>query len=70
MSEIVAITTGKPDRDRAVELEGHVRAALEPVCALLNQAQSEGLAVTFQIGRNGFGQQVISAITVVKPLVG
>jgi hypothetical protein len=64
----VHIVPGSTDAERAQDYRDRLRAALVPVLAIIQEAQSNGLKVGFNIGPDGFGRQQIQTVEVVKPL--
>lgn len=68
MTEPNIVAIGKPDAEKAADYRARVRAALEPVVGILNDARRDGLVVTFAIGINQFGQSVVTQLDISKPL--
>jgi len=59
---------GKPAAEKAADYRAKIRAALEPVVAILNESRRDGLVVNFAIGFNQFGQSVVTQLDISKPL--
>ena len=66
MVELVA--TGKSDREIAANLKDRASKALLAVTAIMDEARRADLVLNFQIGVDGFGRNVVTALTIVKPL--
>jgi hypothetical protein len=65
---VVALETGQSDAEKAQDYRARIRAALDPVVAILNEARRDGLVVGFNIGLNQFGLSVLNQVDISKPL--
>ena len=68
MPEPIRVATGRPAKELADDLKERLRAALEPVCAIFEEASAAGLVMSFNVNRNGFGRYAVLDVTVVRPL--
>lgn len=67
MANVEVVHTGENDKDVAAELRKRMGVLLEPVCALLDEANRRGMRITFNLGHNGLRNSVV-ALEVIKPL--
>ena len=67
-NNIHVLPSNPTDSEKAADYKDRIRQALAPVCAILNEAQAEGIQVTFNCGRDAFGRNVVGAVEAVKPL--
>lgn len=58
----------RTDAMKAAEYRTQLQQLLNEVVATLNQAEREGLLILFSIGRDGFGRQAVTSLTVAKVL--
>lgn len=63
---IARLVTTKSDADRAAELKERIRAALIPVCALMDEAAQSHLLVSFITGPNHFGKFEVKELCLMK----
>lgn len=68
MNDPVSIVSGKSDVERAADLRAKVRPLLEQVCAVLGEANRDGMVIVFNLAPDQFGRQSIQNLTVHKPL--
>jgi hypothetical protein len=65
---IATIVPGRSDADIASDLRKRLEAALGQVISLMDEGDSSGLHVSFQLGRNNFGMNHINELSIVRPL--
>lgn len=63
---IAALVPNKPDKEIADELRKKFFEALQPVAALIVEAESNGFEVGFQFGKDAFGKAQIQVINLLK----
>ena len=66
--DLSIVSTGKSETEVATELKARLRTELEAICKTMNEARSHGMQLSFNIGIDGFGRQVITALEATKPL--
>lgn len=64
--DTVRLVTTKSDADRAAELKERIRAALVPVCTLMDEAAQSHLLVSFMTGPNHFGKFEVKELCLMK----
>ena len=64
--DAVRLAPTKSDADRAAELKERIRAALVPVCALMDEAAQSHLLVSFMTGPNHFGKFEVKELCLMK----
>lgn len=65
MSDVARI---QPEKETANELKQRIRLALSVCLEIMDEATRNGMVIQFQLGVDGFGRNVISALNVVKVL--
>jgi hypothetical protein len=65
---LVTLAPGKSDAEAAAEIRAEAGDALKRLCDIMDRAKAAGLAVTFRIGPDQFGRNVVQEIAVVRPL--
>lgn len=71
MTELKTVSGFAPpptDAEKAKKYRDEVRPILDQVCALIDTARRDGLEISFGLGPNQFGKQVVQNLGVVKPL--
>lgn len=56
------------DREQALVYKAAVRTHLEALCATMDEANRKGMRLTFQVGMDGYGRNIVAALDVVKVL--
>lgn len=56
------------DKERADAIRTKLQPLLEQLVATFNDAERDGLIVTFNIGRNQYGRHAVQNIAISKPL--
>lgn len=64
-----ALITAKTDADRARDIREKLQSALEPVCLVMDEANSAGFMVNFAIGKDWRGLSVIGSLDILKKFV-
>lgn len=64
--DAVRLVPTKSDADLAAELKDRIRAALAPVCALMDEAAQSHLLVSFMTGPNHFGKFEVKELCLMK----
>lgn len=67
-TNIARLVGGRPDADIAAELRTEIRAALEPVCSIIDRAVSHGMQVNFSVGMGPLGKTIVQGIGIVRQL--
>ena len=68
MEEPVKLVPTASDREVAADLKRRVEAVLQEIVSLMGEADRNGMAVQFQLGRNQFGQHCITGLSILKVL--
>jgi len=68
MTEPLKIVPAKSDQEIADDIRARLNDALNAVCEIMREGDQAGLQVTFSIGRDQYGKQGVTALTIVRPL--
>jgi hypothetical protein len=68
MSEPLKIAPTKSDKELAADLRMKMEYALNAVCEIMREADQTGLQISFNLGRDQYGRQAITALNIVRPL--
>ncbi len=66
MSNVAELVPNKSDKEKAEGLRKRFYEALQPVAALIVEAEKEGFEVGFQFGKDAFGMAKIQVINLLK----
>ena len=66
MNEIAKLVPNKSDKEIAEDLRKRFFELLQPVAALVGEAEREGFEVGFQFGKDAFGNPQIMLINLLK----
>lgn len=61
-------TTGRPDRDIAIDLRERVRSRLADILPLMDEANRAGMRIEFMLAVDNFGRNIVQRIVVLKEL--
>jgi hypothetical protein len=68
MTEPLKIVPAKSDQETTDAIRARLNDALNAVCEIMREGDQAGLQVTFSIGRDQYGKQGVTALTIVRPL--
>ena len=68
MAEAFSIVPGKSDKETADDLKKRAEEAMRSVCALMDEANESGLTLSFNLGVDYKGHNVLTNLTVFKKL--
>ncbi len=68
MTEPLKIVSSRPDKEIADDIRARLNEALDAVLEIMREGDQAGLQVGFSIGRDQYGKQIVTALTIVRPL--
>ena len=68
MTEPLKIVSARPDKEIADDIRARLNEALDAVLEIMREGDQAGLQVGFSIGRDQYGKQIVTALTIVRPL--
>ncbi len=68
MTEPLKIVSSRPDKEIADDIRARLNEALDEVLEIMREGDQAGLQVGFSIGRDQYGKQTVTALTIVRPL--
>lgn len=60
------VMLGKSERDIAVDLRERVRAKLNEIAPIMDEANRAGLRVEFGFAVDGFGRNIVGRLAIIK----
>lgn len=68
MNEIAQLVTGRSDKENAEDIRARAKEALAQIIEVMNQAETFGLRLGFNLGRDGLNRAFIQSLEVIKHL--
>jgi hypothetical protein len=60
MNEAIKMVPGRPDAETARDLAERMSAALNPVCAIMDEARKQGFDISFQLAPDWTGRTAVA----------
>lgn len=66
--DVVKLETMKTEKEVVADLRARTEAKLAEVALILDDANRAGMRITFNIGVDGFGRNVVQSLEIMKPM--